>query len=362
MGTIWTPFYRLLVDDYSGETAPNFHPYSLFCLNTKLTSWACREFNPALRMSFPTKVKPCGTPFKRYLTVVPLLGGEEYELTEEMVNQFQSFINSWIDDGFCILVTRHEIVSGIPTWWIDTMIPYLKTTPSSRITKDGLEVNLLSRCFQGYDDNGKPDVVIKPYTDWNDLYKEMYDTMIGLLKSYYANGYIVAPTTELINNWKLTQVTQDLYYFPYKYPELDKFYHGLTSFLLTRSSGEVDIEIGPSWVTRHWIASRWLPYISTNPQLFDGNLVRTNINNLDELEILIGIIREARLQKGYVYRRIASTDPEAIALLEAGKRQGGCDQLVSYRVADLRYSYVVSCLFENEVPNNFQLEVEQLSE
>ncbi len=335
---VWTPFYRTIPDIVSSgcteEPIHNYGPYQLFALNTRLSAWLHRHWNPKILIEFPSVDRSN----RMYVTIFPTIGGSQFHMTPEMVKSLQQQVDKLTSKPLtaALLISSNNFLSKsgdlIPSSWIDSILPYMGVNPvlNPHLNNDGILVEL------------------NKTIDFTAVYRSLIINVTETLRSMFEDGYIVGPPSDVIDNWNLipSDESRRLFYPDWKDNRITDRYGGMFGFIKSRVMGEkyIDLKIGTNLVHRHNIAKK------LSDQHFNSTFVkqyvRVEVNNLpDTLRILNIITRCIRTDVGKVVP-IFVTRSSWIFLLFRAASELGFNDVAGYNTNEPDRPYVFSCIVD----------------
>lgn len=282
-----TPYYQTISDSESpclSEPDLNYTPYQLFCLTTRLmATWP----GPGIPRLLLEQVG------NRMVQTVRIMQSDvEVPLSTDQQNQLEALIASAMEESpnHCIVFAVQDIAGPVhlPESWVSSVLPSVK----------------IPEVYDSYIEDNYVYMQLDPNSNYQDLYQQLTQSILGQLRDWYQQGAVVA-TEAFAISWSLQPATTTLnadrtgLYVPTW--KDDRFAANPVSFLTSRLHGDTDLrlEVGTNQVTRHYIADTLRN--SVKPR-FAGDFVLVGpISHLDDARRFAAIIYHAkRTATGYV--------------------------------------------------------------
>lgn len=253
---VFTPFYRTIGEGIPGSCPqplplPNYLPYDLFCLRSKLERYVYK-IDPEYHLSFVSKE----VDNLMRMTVEVYRGATFVPLDDYMASQIQKYVNksASLYSEFCLLFdARIPIRRGSKTLtraWVAAMVPFIS----------------LEERFTTLIEKGRIFINLRHDPEFNNRYAQLYEQIVETLFEYFERGIIPLSTTyhrELIEDWKLElihrqnspdSISGDLELYEPLWRN-EHFAPNPVDFLYRRIAKEEDIQIrvGDNFVRRHFV-------------------------------------------------------------------------------------------------------------
>jgi len=254
---VFTPFYRPIGEGNYGTcpqplSLPNYLPYDLFCLETKLNRYLYK-LDRTYHVSFVSKE----IDNLMRVTVDLYKGSTFVPMNEKLASQVQKYVDksASLYPDYCLLFdARIPIRRGgkrLTKAWVASIVPFIS----------------LEERFHPLIEDSRIFINIREDPSYNDRYARMYDIIIDTLFEYFERGIIsLSPIyhRQLIDDWKLELIHQQ-----YHHESIDgdlglyeprwrnnHFAPNPVDFLYQRVAKEeqIQIQVGDNFVRRHFVA------------------------------------------------------------------------------------------------------------
>ena len=356
---VWTEYYTYIPNkEYINiieEPEPNFTNYTLFSLNSHLSNWINHNWDSRIELSFPSYIKP-NQPKRKYITIVPLVGGEKMYMSDIMISELQKVVNNITEEqqksilllDYSSILLDNKIM--ISTRWIEQMLQYVNIPIiyNPYVTKIGLYVELRNEI------------------DFTSIYADLSLLVINELKEMYRGGYISKPSNNIINNWKLVPVDieQNIYAPNWEDNRITKSSGNMYNFILNKVNNinTIDYELGDNKVVYHTL-SKQLNNLNYIDYIINDNYLRINVENLEMAQKIASLIEYVTIYtEGSVIIKYVTSIDEVNIYKEIAQVLEYIEIISVYKINDNERPYSVSFLFPLDTGINTQKISKQLWE
>lgn len=354
---VWTPFYRTIPDvkitGWVDEPDFNYTSYDIFVLNTQLSYWLKHNFSPLLSISYPSVRGREGKDNSMYITVVPIKGGEVYNMSSDQVKSLQKRVDEITTSprtAVLLMSTDPYPIEDpfgnsviIPSGWLRSIYPYVGISPNvnPHLSEMGIMVEL------------------KSYVDFLSVYSNLVIRVIERVKDLYFQGYIVNPDPDIIKKWNLISLNADdsdnredtgeknmIYKASWNDSRITFNYGGMYGFLMSRQQGDttIDLFIGYKSLTKHNLAKYLLDAGIVG--IFSNQHVTVYIDNIADVQAIASNI-DVNEGSGYTLRMTSSRSSWILLYSSISDKMGYTDK-IGYLSTDETQPYVFSCLVPPE--------------
>jgi hypothetical protein len=345
-----TPFSREIGEEVGLEPVPlpvpNYLPYDLLCLKTKLNSYLY-QLDPTFTTNYILKELHK----EMRLTVEIYKGGKFYPVQNPLADQIQRLINKsyhLYPDYLLLMDARIPIQRGTQTLtrsWVSSMLPFMQ----------------LNEKWKPIYDSGRIFINLRDDPEVDDRLSRLRDIIVNLLFTYYNRGVIPCSTrfySNFIQKWQLSLVHQlpETFDIPNQFALYEPLWSNKdfapdpVQFLMERLQGkeEIQVYVGDNFVRRHFVAIE-LRKIDKNLKFIfhDDEVLIPAINIQEAISLTKAVVKGRSVSHGRV-QIVPLEDEKAIPLAEEeiqneySTLQKGEDYLV-YEVLDQPH-YILSYL------------------
>ena len=275
---VFTPFYRTIGEGIPGSCPqplplPNYLPYDLFCLRSKLERHVYK-IDPEYHLSFVSKQ----VDGLMRLTVEVHRGASFVPLDDAMASRIQKYVDksASLYSEYCLLFDARIPIrrdsKTLTKAWVSSILPFIR----------------LEERFQPIVEKGRIYIYLKDDPEFNDRYARLNEQIVDTLFAYFERGIIplsISYHKELIEDWKLELihrqtlpdiVSGDLDLYEPRWRN-NHFAPNPIQFLYQRIAKEEDIQIhvGDNFVRHHFVAVELNKLKKRYPDLFSPDYIPT---------------------------------------------------------------------------------------
>lgn len=290
--TIITSFYRTSVEQNStctSYTDANYTPYLQYSLKNWLNYYISRKISPGIQIDYLDIPKDK----KLYLGIQLVKDDNIIDLSLDSKNYLEKLIKSisikqlhWLP----LLYFGSDIFTDtgmkIPNMWMDQVLDYinLKSVYQSYISNIGLMVNL------------------SEYPDYVKVQASLTLEVKNKLVDLYLTGTILSPQINVINNWNLNPINDDLYTCTWNNKNLICGFDTMTDFLISRTQGDNTLYLRISYQPINKDEELYLRYLLSielyisgfviTDFLFTDDGIEISVNDFNTGILILGIIEK----------------------------------------------------------------------